>query len=61
MATEKAKEEPRKKTTLQIKERLWREASHYGIDHGLSLQGVVDEALEAFLKSKSKGGGRGSR
>jgi len=41
--------EPIKRTTLFIRERLWRAAKIYGFQQGKDLQDIVNEALEIYL------------
>ena len=48
------------KTTLRLRLDLLTAARHRAIDEGLSLQAIVERALEAYLKTpiRSKGKGR---
>lgn len=45
--------EPIRRTTLLIRERLWRAAKIHAFQEGKDLQDVVSEALETYLHGKN--------
>jgi hypothetical protein len=57
-----AKEYPRKpgekivRTTLDLPQPLWRAAKIRAMDEGTDLRSILTRALEAYLKTKAKGG-----
>jgi len=42
------------KTTLRLPDKLLLRAKHRALDEGLTLQGLVERALEAYLKTPLK-------
>jgi predicted DNA binding CopG/RHH family protein len=44
------------KTTLRIPKHLLDGCKHLAIDEGVNLQDVIGDALEAYLKTKTKSG-----
>lgn len=54
MTTKRQEKEPEVvKTTIRLKRELWDRVQHYSIDSRQSLQAIVEDALEVYLK---KGG-----
>ena len=48
----------RMKTTMILPKDLWKRAKIRAMDDGIDLSGVVIAALEIYLKSKTRKGGR---
>jgi Bacterial antitoxin of type II TA system, VapB len=46
------------KTTVEIPDRLFREAKAYAATHGISLREVIEAGLRELLEGRSSGGGR---
>ena len=43
-----------KKTSLYFPEDLFKQLRHYGIDNGMSMTEIINEAVSAFLSKKKK-------
>ena len=42
------------KTTIRVKRELWNKVQHRSIDEKLSLQEIIETALETYLKAGRK-------